>query len=168
VRKRKLQPWATGAPCEWTCSESLWNNLGTAPTEGWGSLGVYLLTPTQPSFFFFWPQGMAWRILAPPTRDETLAPPAEVQSLNHWTIREAPIPHFWGLFLAQTGEFSVCSQLPSSMYWNGKTHMNKEGQDTLMYSLTSLKFLKRKEWVHRIHYSTPNSLCRIRYAISKQ
>ena len=152
--------------------DMLWESVKqpqNCPHRGVRELGC-LSTYSHPALIFlFLASRHGMQDLSSPNQGWNSCPPAvEVQSLNHWTIREAPIPHFWGLFLAHTGEFSVCSQLPSRRYWNGKTQMNKEGQDTLMYSLTSLKFLKRKEWVHRIHYSTPNSLCRIWYAISKQ
>ena len=85
--------------------------------RGVRELGCYLLTPTQPSFFFFLASRHGTQDLSSPNQEWNSCPPAvEVQSLNHWTIREAPIPHFWGLFLARTGEFRVCSQMPSRMY----------------------------------------------------
>ena len=59
-----------------------------------------LLTPIQPSFFFFLASQHSMQDLSSPNQGWNSCPPAvEVQSLNHWTIREAPIPHFLGLFL---------------------------------------------------------------------
>ena len=59
-----------------------------------------LLTPIQPSFFFFLASQHGMQDLSSPNQGWNSCPPAvEVQSLNHWTIREAPIPHFLGLFL---------------------------------------------------------------------
>ena len=39
-------------------------------------------------FFFFLPQAVALRILAPQPGIEPMPPAVEVQSLNHWTTRE--------------------------------------------------------------------------------
>ena len=46
--------------------------------------------------------------LSSPTRDQTWAPALEAQSLNHWTIREAPVIiiiifSFFNLFLLVGG-----------------------------------------------------------------
>ena len=44
-------------------------------------------------FFFFWLHCKAWGILVPWPETELTSPAAEL-SLNHWTAREVPYPHF--------------------------------------------------------------------------
>ena len=44
-------------------------------------------------FWSFWPRGM-WD-LSSPTRDRTRTPCIGRRSLNHWTSRDAPLPHIW-------------------------------------------------------------------------
>ena len=49
--------------------------------------------PALPTFFL-WLYHAAYRILVPQTRIKPVPPAVEMQSLNHWTAREVPSPHF--------------------------------------------------------------------------
>ena len=51
------------------------------------------------SFFFFGCAIKACGILVPWSGIEPMTPVVEAGSLNHWTTREVPCPHFWYLHL---------------------------------------------------------------------
>ena len=61
--------------------------------------GAYLLALWDSSyprfiFIYFWPWYVACGILVPGPGIEPVPPTVEAQSLNHWTTREVPYPHF--------------------------------------------------------------------------
>ena len=58
------------------------------------------------SFFLFWPQQAACRILVPQPMIEPVPPAIEAQSPNHWTAREVPVRLFIFLFLLES--YWVC------------------------------------------------------------
>ena len=63
-----------------------------------------------PHIFFltFWSFPMACGILVPQPEIEPIPPALEVQSLNHWTTREVPGPHFWSCQMTELYNYSCC------------------------------------------------------------
>ena len=56
-------------------------------------------------FFFFWPHGVAHRILAPLPGIKPAPPAVEAWSLNHWSAREVPRAHSLSMHLILPLEF---------------------------------------------------------------